>query len=105
MSTVRLIFNDPVAKHMRTDPTRLKLGQTVSQAIESIRDHPLCGRVLYFYVVDDDDVLKGVIATRQLCRNRPDLALSSEDVPPRSASRIRADRLGGQRHGDSPAVL
>lgn len=63
---VRSILNDPVTSHMRTDPTRLKTGQTVAEALDYVRKHPTSGRVVYFYVVDDDDRLKGVVPTRRL---------------------------------------
>jgi magnesium transporter len=68
---VRTILNDPVTSHMRTDPTRLKVGQTVAGALDYVRKHPTTGRVVYFYVVDDDDRLAGVVPTRRLLLSDP----------------------------------
>jgi magnesium transporter len=76
--TVRSILNDPVTTHMRTDPTRLKVGQTVAGALDYVRKTPTTGRVVYFYVVDDDDRLKGVVPTRRLLLADP--ATPVEDV-------------------------
>jgi magnesium transporter len=59
-------LNDPVTAHMRRDITRLSLEQTVGQALAWLREHPPEGRIIYFYVVDRDDRLQGVVPTRRL---------------------------------------
>jgi magnesium transporter len=74
---VRSILNDPVSSHMRTDPTRLKVGQTVGGALDFVRKYPTAGRVVYFYVVDDEDRLKGVVPTRRLLLSEPDTPVES----------------------------
>ncbi len=66
MSTVRKILGDPVTEHMRDDPTRIPIGLTAAEALEYVRTHPNTGRVVYFYVVDQEGRLKGVIPTRRL---------------------------------------
>src|SRR4051812_41659071 len=71
MSSVRHILGDPVTKHMRTDVTRLRDGQTVGEALAFVRANPHPGRVIYFYVVDDDGKLKGVVPTRRLLLSEP----------------------------------
>jgi magnesium transporter len=68
---VRDILNDPVTAHMRADPTRLRTGLTVAEGLAYVRKHPTSGRVVYFYVVDDDDRLKGVVPTRRLLLSDP----------------------------------
>ena len=75
---VRSILNDPVTTHMRTDPTRLKVGLTVAGTLDYVRKAPTTGRVVYFYVVDDDDRLKGVVPTRRLLLADP--ATPVEDI-------------------------
>jgi magnesium transporter len=62
-------LNDPVTQHMRTDFARLNLGQTTGEALASIRDRPPEGRIIYFYVVDEDNRLQGVVPTRRLLLN------------------------------------
>ncbi|HET6573826.1 MAG TPA: magnesium transporter [Fimbriiglobus sp.] len=86
---VRDILNDPVTAHMRTDPTRLKVGQTVAGALDYVRKAPTTGRVVYFYVVDDDDRLKGVVPTRRLLLADP--ATPVEDIMIRQVVAIPRD--------------
>lgn len=68
---VRSILNDPVTTHMRTDPTRLRLGITIAEALESVRQQTVTGRVVYFYVVDEVGRIKGVVPTRRLLLSDP----------------------------------
>lgn len=59
-------LDDPVTRHMRTDFAQLRLGQTVGDALAAIRSAPPSGRVIYFYVVDGEGRLEGVVPTRRL---------------------------------------
>jgi magnesium transporter len=59
-------LDDPVELHLRTDITPLKVDQTIGQALEQIRNSRQGGRIIYFYVVDDDGRLQGVVPTRLL---------------------------------------
>ena len=59
-------LNESVTQHMRTDFARLHINQTVGEALTAIREKPPEGRIIYFYVVDDENRLKGVIPTRRL---------------------------------------
>jgi NhaA family Na+:H+ antiporter len=56
---------------MHQDFTRLQVGQTVGEALDRLRHHPPPGRVIYFYVVDDDGRLRGVLPTRRLLLSPP----------------------------------
>lgn len=67
-------LNDPVTRHMRTDPARVRVDQTVGQAIAASRATPPEGRIIYFYAVDDQGRLEGVVPTRRL--------LLSDDATP-----------------------
>jgi magnesium transporter len=69
------ILNDPITTHMRTDPTRLRSGQTVAEALAAVRASPPGGRIIYFYVVDANDRLKGVVPTRRLLLSPPDAVI------------------------------
>ena len=82
MSDARHILADPVTKHMRTDPTRIAAGASVAQALEYIRDHEIGGRVVYFYVVDGDGRLVGVVPTRRLLRAKPDALIGEVMIAP-----------------------
>jgi magnesium transporter len=59
-------WNDPVSMHMHRDFPQLGVRQTVGEALEWLRAHPPQGRIIYFYVVDDDGHLIGVVPTRRL---------------------------------------
>lgn len=56
----------PVTQHMHQDFTRVGLSQTVEEALEGLRQQPPRGRIIYFYVVDDEGRLQGVVPTRRL---------------------------------------
>jgi magnesium transporter len=69
-------LDDPVTRHMHADCTRLPVGLTVGQALAWVRDHPPPGRIIYFYVVDEEGRLQGVVPTRHLLLNPPDRPLA-----------------------------
>jgi magnesium transporter len=59
-------LEDRITEHMRRDYACLGVHQTVGEALESIRSQPPGGRVIYFYVVDEENRLGGVVPTRRL---------------------------------------
>ncbi len=69
-------LDDAVELHLRTDFTPLNVDQTIGQALEQIRSRQQGGRIIYFYVVDDDGRLQGVVPTRLLLLSPLDRKLS-----------------------------
>jgi magnesium transporter len=69
-------LNDPVTLHMRKDFARVQGDQTVREALEAIRRQAPEGRIIYFYVVDQENCLQGVLPTRRLLLNPPDTLVS-----------------------------
>ena len=59
-------LNLPVMTVARKDFTKLREDLTVQEALDSIRRQGLGEKIVYFYVVDDDDRLTGVLPTRRL---------------------------------------
>jgi magnesium transporter len=59
-------LNEPVANYVRRDFTTLYPEWTVGEALDHMRKVPPPGRIIYFYVVDDQMRLKGVVPTRRL---------------------------------------
>jgi magnesium transporter len=59
-------LNDSITQHMRTDFSSVLSTLTVGEALASIREHPPGGRIVYFYVVDGESRLQGVVPTRRL---------------------------------------
>jgi magnesium transporter len=69
-------LSDPVTRHMRQDFTPLRVGQTVGEALDWLRQNPPAGRVIYFYVVDGENHLQGVVPTRRLILSAPEKPLA-----------------------------
>ncbi|PYL09744.1 MAG: magnesium transporter MgtE [Verrucomicrobia bacterium] len=59
-------FNAPVVEHARKDFPLLDSEMTVGAALERIRREGVGERVIYFYVVDKEKRLVGVVPTRRL---------------------------------------
>jgi Na+:H+ antiporter, NhaA family len=69
-------LGDPVTSWMHQDFTRLLAGQTVGEALDGVRRDPPPGRVIYFYVVDAEGRLVGVVPTRRLLLSPPSMPLT-----------------------------
>lgn len=65
-------LNDVVTHHMRRDFVSLRADRSVADALATIRQAPPGGRVVYFYAVDEENRLIGVVPTRQLLLSRPE---------------------------------
>jgi magnesium transporter len=59
-------LNEPITSHLRTDFTTLNPNWTVAEALDCMRRNPPPGRIIYFYVVDEQFHLLGVVPTRRL---------------------------------------
>jgi hypothetical protein len=57
-------LDEPIVRHIRTSFVAFRADQTVGQALEQLRAMPPQGRIVYFYVVDEDQRLQGVVPTR-----------------------------------------
>ena len=74
-AAVRDLLNDPVTRHMKTAAPLLRANQTVGQALELVRTSQDVGRVVYFYVVDNERRLQGVVPTRKLLLSPLDMKI------------------------------
>lgn len=70
-------LEEPVGKHVRQDFTTLHAEQTVGEALMELRRQKLAERIVYFYVVDRDRRLVGVVPTRGLIMSEPERSVSS----------------------------
>src|SRR5262245_56418028 len=59
-------FDTPVVDHARKDFPLLNADMTVGEALERIRREGVGERVIYFYAIDEDKRLVGVVPTRRL---------------------------------------
>ncbi len=88
----------PVMEIVRRDAPLLRANATVGEALEHIRAHGLGDPPFYFYAVDDQNALVGVIPTRRLLVAPPDhpladLAVRPVWTVPKGASALQAYEL------------
>ncbi len=71
-------LNESVVRHMRDDLACLDAGssRSVGDALTMIRQEPPGGRIIYFYVVDSQLRLVGVLPTRRLLLSPPETRIS-----------------------------
>jgi len=94
-STVAQHLNDCIVEHMRTEFPRLAQEQTVEEALRAIRESNPKDRIIYFYVVDKDGRLNGVVPTRRLLLSPPstrvaDIMVREVTVLPQTATVLEA---------------
>ena len=92
---VKHSLSDPVTQHMQTGIARLHANHTVGESLTALREKPPDSRIIYFYVVDDDNRLKGVVPTRRLLLNAPnqpvgDIMVQDVITIPRTATVLDA---------------
>ena len=68
-------FNSRVVEHARKDFPLLDADMTIAEALERIRQEGVGERVIYFFAVDSDKRLVGVLPTRRLLTATPDTRL------------------------------
>lgn len=68
-------FNSSVVEHARTDFPLLDADMTIAEALERIRREGVGERVIYFFAVDSDKRLVGVLPTRRLLTAAPETRL------------------------------
>jgi magnesium transporter len=74
-------FNAPVVDHARRDFPLLDAGMTVGEALERIRREGVGERVIYFYAIDEQERLVGVVPTRRLLTASLETSLRQIMVP------------------------
>ena len=65
-------YQQLVTDYARKDFTALNKNLTVDEALRKIRDEGLGERIVYFYVVDDEEKLVGVLPTRRILTAFPE---------------------------------
>jgi magnesium transporter len=69
-------LEQPVITLARKDVVTLRDDLTVQQSLDAIRQSGIGERIVYFYLVDKDDRLSGVLPTRRLLTAPPETRLS-----------------------------
>lgn len=65
-------YKKSVLEYARKDFTAFNKSITVDEALKKIRNEGAGERIVYFYVVDDNDALVGVLPTRRLLIGKPE---------------------------------
>jgi len=68
-------YNSPVVEHARKDFPLLEADMTIAEALERIRREGVGERVIYFFAVDGEKRLVGVLPTRRLLTATPETRL------------------------------
>jgi magnesium transporter len=72
----RAKMHDPVVAHMGRDYTSLRMDQTIAQVLESLRSGRVAEKIVYFYVLDGEGKLVGVVPTRRLLMSGPQVKVA-----------------------------
>ncbi len=74
-------LTDPITAHMSERIVTLAAGRTVEVALADLRAQHLPEAIVYFYVVDAEERLAGVVPTRRLLMARPEQRIDEIMVP------------------------
>jgi magnesium transporter len=75
-------LDEPVTRFMRLDFVQFHEDWTVRQALDDLRQRTSIGRIIYFYVVDAEGRLRGVVPTRRLLLSDPQTPLREIMISP-----------------------
>lgn len=65
-------LEEPALQHSRQDFVQISVDHTVAQALVEIQQQSTEGRIVYFYVVDAQGRLQGILPVRRLLLNPPE---------------------------------
>lgn len=77
-----LELTDPIERHINRDFVRLRPELTVGEALLEIRRQRPASRIIYFYVLDSDGKLLGVVPTRRLLLHEFEARLADVMIHP-----------------------
>lgn len=83
-------LDEPIRGFVRRTKSTLRADLTVSQALDDLRSRGIDEGIIYFYVLDDEDRLVGVMPTRSLLLSAPDQKL--REVMRKGVVSCRSDR-------------
>jgi magnesium transporter len=74
-------LHEPILPLVRPVPVTLRAGQTIAEALQVVRASMSAGNIHYFYVVDDEERLIGVVPARHLLASGPDQRVNEVMIP------------------------
>src|SRR5689334_12085091 len=95
MNSVPQHLDQPVTGFIRQDVAELRESMTTREALEAVRREGIGEKIVYFYVLDEERRLVGVLPTRRLLTAQPeqrigDLMIRRVVAIPRSATLLEA---------------
>ncbi len=75
-------LNQPVTRYLTPVETTIRSDQTLGEALASLRRRELKQNVVYFYVLDAEERLVGVVPTRKLLLADPSVRVEAVMTPP-----------------------
>ncbi len=81
-------LDQPIASEVRADFLTLPVSKTVGECLAELRGRTIGEKIVYFYVVDDEGRLVGVVPTRRLLMS--DLTARVENIMVRSVVAVAA---------------
>ena len=69
-------LNKPVREFIIPVRTTVRIDQTIEKALLFLRKKHIEDRIIYIYVVDDEQKLIGVVPTRKLLLCKPEIPIS-----------------------------
>jgi magnesium transporter len=73
----RAHLDEPIFAHLRRDFVPIDVSWTVGEALARLRSQQLGEKIIYFYAVDGEGRLEGIVPTRRLLMSEPDTPVSS----------------------------
>lgn len=64
-------LNEPILPHVQKSFTSVQSDQTVGEALEALRSQNLAEKIVYFYVLNNEGQLVGILPTRRLLMSAP----------------------------------
>lgn len=83
-------YSRPVKEFSADVDTVVQIDHTIEEALKNIRQKKLANKIVYFYVVNQDNALKGVVPTRKLLLSDPQTKIS--DITDSSVIRLHTDQ-------------
>ncbi len=81
LTNTNIDLNKPISEFAQKLVTTLCDTQTIGMAIEHLRGHELAEKIVYFYVVDNQNKLVGVVPVRRLLMSGLDKKISDIMIP------------------------
>lgn len=79
---LRQRLSQPALAHAHQDFPRISVGHSVGQALAAVQHSQIASRIVYFYVLDDEGRLQGVVPTRRLLLSPPETPVAEIMVRP-----------------------